>query len=91
MREDFSGQTVTLKNGFVDPFNGQIDAGTEYWVEGYWDDITGGSWMFAEGNPACMNYALRSVVANLPLDNEVLYGKIGALGFLVHVSEIETV
>lgn len=87
MRTDYSGQVVTLKNGFNDPFNGRIEAGTEYRVEGYWDEITGGSWMFAKGNPACLNYAARSI--GLPMDNEVLYGKIGSFGFLVHVSEVE--
>lgn len=87
MRKDYSGQTVTIKDGFTDPFNGEIPAGTKYAVEGYWDEITGGSWMFANANPTCLNYAVRSV--GLPMDNEVLYGKIGAFGFLVHVSEVE--
>lgn len=87
-RIDYAGQTVTIKDGFTDPFNGRIEAGTEYEVEGYWDDLTNGSWMNAVGNPACMNYAVRGAALGLPLDNEVLYGKIGAFGFLVHVSEI---
>lgn len=79
---------MTIKDGFNDPFNGPVEAGTKYHVEGYWDTLTGGSWMFADGNPACMNYAIRSAHGGLPLDNEVLYGKIGPFGFLVHVSEI---
>lgn len=91
MREDFSGDSVILKDGFRDPYSGQVEAGTEYQVEGYWDDITGGSWMHANGNPACLNYAIRAGFAGLPIDNDVLYGKIGALGFLVHISEIERV
>lgn len=88
-RTDYAGKTVRLAKDIHDPFNGTLVEGTEYHVEGYWDDITGGSWMNANGNPACMNYAIRSVGASLPLDNEVLYGKIGPFGFLVHVSEVE--
>lgn len=78
-----AGQTVTIKTGEF--------AGQEYRVEDYWDRITGGSWMFAAGNPACIQYAIRTGMAENPppLDDEVLYGKIGALGHLVHVSEIE--
>jgi hypothetical protein len=33
-------------------------------------------------------YAMRSGVAGLPVDNEVVYGKVGAFGHLAHVSEI---
>ena len=62
--------------------------GKHYWIEDWWDKITGGSWMFAEGNPACLQYAMRSGLGNLPTDDEVVYGKIGALGHLVHVSEL---
>lgn len=61
----------------------------EYRVEDWWDLLTGGSWMFAEGNPAAMQYALRSGFAGLPTDDEVVYGKVGHLGHLIHVTEIE--
>lgn len=63
--------------------------GEEYRLEDWWDVLTGGSWMNADGNPAAMNYAVRSAVAGLPLDDEVVYGKVGAFGHLVHVSELE--
>jgi hypothetical protein len=61
----------------------------DFRVEDWWDVMTGGSWMFADGNPAAMNYAIRSASV-LPLDNEVVYGKDTAtgLGHLVHVSEL---
>ncbi len=64
-----------------------IPAGTEVTVEGYWDEITGTSWMFSNGNPACMAYAMRSA-SKLPLDNDVVYIKYNGLGSLVHVSEL---
>ena len=67
------------------------DGEQEYRVEDYWDRVYGGSWRWAKGNPAAMNYAMRSALrkrGSLPLDDEVLYGKIGAHGHLVHVSEV---
>lgn len=62
----------------------------EYRLEDWWDLLTGGSWMFAEGNPAALNYAMRSGFSALPVDDEVVYGKVGNLGHLIHVSEIVT-
>lgn len=61
---------------------------SEFLVEDWWDTLTGGSWMFAKGNPAATIYGIRSGVAGLPIDNEVVYGKIGPFGYLVHTSEI---
>jgi hypothetical protein len=71
-----AGQTVTLTSGET------------YEVEDWWDRVSGGSWMDADGNLAAMKYAVRSGIAGLPLDDEVVYGKIGWAGHLVHVSEI---
>lgn len=58
-------------------------------IEDWWDRVSGTSWMFSDGNPACIKYALRSAAADLPIDNEVLYGKIDGIGHLVHISELE--
>lgn len=88
MREQLSNCTAVLNTDISDPYNGVIKAGTEYHIEGYWDEITGTSWMFSDGNPAALNYAMRAAVAGLPIDNDVLYGKIGAFGFLIHRSEV---
>lgn len=65
--------------------------GSEYRIEDWWDRVGDGSWMDAIGNPACLVYAMRVGLSDnkIPLDNEVLYGKVGNLGHLVHVSEIE--
>lgn len=76
-RHPQAGQTIQVDMG-----NGPVD----YRLEDWWDRLTGGSWMDAVGNPAALNYAMRSALT-LPLDNEVVYGKIGGLGYLVHVSE----
>lgn len=79
-----AGKTVVLKDDVQDL------AGAEYRVEDWWDRVGGGSWMTAVGNPAALNYAMRAGIAGLPLDNRVLYGKVGSFGHLVHESEIES-
>ena len=79
MRKNLVGQTVRIKYGFEDPFNGFIPPGTGYAVEGYWDEVTGSSWKDSKNIPACSNYARRAD-GHLPLDDDVLYGKIGAFG-----------
>lgn len=71
-----AGQTVTL------------DDGTEYRVEDWFDRLLGKSWTQANGNAAAMNYAVESAMAGLPLDDEVVYGKIGPFGHAKHDSQI---
>ena len=59
-------------------------------VEDWWDRVNGGtSWMLSDGNPACIDYAIRFSQEGLPMDDEVIYGKIGYFGKLVHVSQLE--
>lgn len=69
-----------IKNGFLQ--------GKEIDIEGLWKDISGSSWMFAKGNPTCLEYAVRSAANKLPIDDKVYYGKIDGLGYLVHESEV---
>jgi hypothetical protein len=76
-----AGETVTVN--LAGP-RGTVEV---FVVEDYWDRIAGKSWMFSDGNPAAMKYAMRSGLAGLPTDNEVVYGKIGAFGHLIHTSE----
>lgn len=74
-----AGQTVTVDLG-----NGP----QAYEIEDWWDRVSGGSWMYADGNPAALKYALRSA-GRTPIDDEVVYGKVGPFGHLVHVTEIK--
>jgi hypothetical protein len=60
-------------------------------IEDWWDRISGKSWMFCNGNPAAMGYGIRAGLDHLPIDDEVLYGHIDGLGYLVHISELDTV
>lgn len=60
----------------------------DFVLDNWWDVLTGGSWGDANGNPAAMIYALRAGFARLPVDDEVVYGKIQGMGVLVHSSEL---
>src|SRR5262245_58928847 len=57
-------------------------------LEDWWDHLTGISWMFSDGNPATLIYAMRAGLNGLPTDDEVVYVKIGGFGHLVHTSEL---
>lgn len=86
-----AGQTVKLANVATDP-RGMVVDGAEYRIEDWWDLAMGVSWMDAQNNPAALQYAYRTGAAknrSVPIDDEVLYGKIGGLGHLVHVSELD--
>ncbi len=80
-RHPLAGKTVTIKSGQY--------AGEKYRLEDWWENVHGGSWKFAQGNPAALQYAMRcGLKDDLPVDDEVVYGKIGPFGHLVHVSEL---
>jgi len=83
-KHPLAGSTVKLKcKPDPDGLNGQ-----DYRVEDWWINVAEKSWMNCDGNPACLKYAVRSSFAGIPTDDEVLYGKVGGLGHLVHTSEI---
>ncbi|MEV7034535.1 hypothetical protein AB0N99_30440 [Streptomyces sp. NPDC093272] len=79
-----AGQTVTVEADL----HGSGATVHEFTVDDWNDRLFGQSWMFMEGHPASLVYAMRSAMAGLPTDNEVIYGKVGPFGHLVHVSEI---
>lgn len=82
-----SGRTVQLR---VSAPGSSEEHLQDFTVEDWWDRIAGDSWMDSDGNPAAINYALRAGSQGLPLDDEVVYGKINSMGYLVHVSEVVT-
>ena len=67
-----------------------IKTGDAFVLEDWWDRLGQGSWMFCQGNPACLKYAMRSGFGPnpTPIDNEVVYGKVGRYGHLIHISEL---
>ena len=84
-KSELAGKKVKIVNGDL--------KGKEILIEDWWENVGGGSWMDAKGNPACLNYAMRTGCQKfkIPNDDDVLYGKIGILGKLVHISELEEV
>jgi hypothetical protein len=84
-----AGQTVKVEPAA--PVFGHSDASPfAFRIEDWNDRVFGQSWMDMDGHPASLGYAMRSAAGDLPLDNEVVYGKdeVG-MGHLVHVSEFE--
>lgn len=78
-----AGKTVLYdRSSILDP-----DDVVAFHIEDYWDRVAGKSWMDCAGNLAALMYAIRAT-KSLPIDDEVLYGKIGPFGHLVHVSEL---
>jgi len=77
-----AGKTLTIKSGEL--------AGQEITIEDWWENVYGESWQVASVlNPAAVQYAMRQHRDNLPLNDEVLYGKIHNFGYLVHLSELD--
>lgn len=85
-----TGQTVTVNP--VAPVYGHSDTTPfAFRIEDWNDRVFGKSWQVMNDHPASLGYAMRSAMAGLPLDNEVVYGKDNhGIGHLVHVSEIRT-
>ena len=84
-----AGKTVILNSKSDTCPNGLKINGEKYRIEDWWINVTGGvSWMDANGNPAALMFAIRSARADLPTDDEVVYGKIGNFGHIIHTSEL---
>jgi len=78
-----AGKTVTLKSK-----DALID-GQKFWVEDWVINMPGNkSWQDLDGNICALNYAVKAAVNDIPPDDEVIYGKIGSLGYMVHISEL---
>jgi hypothetical protein len=86
---ELAGQTVKL--ALLSRDAPTIKTGDDFRVEDWWDRVSGSSWMGANGNPACIKYAIRSGRAHIRADDEVVYGKVGWFGHLIHASELGAV
>lgn len=84
-----AGQTVRLKEGIGKFLQGEA-GGAEFVVEDWADNVLGRSVWAADGNPAALEYALRTGTNgnNVPIDDNAVYGKVGFFGHIVHDSEI---
>lgn len=57
-------------------------------VEDWWDRCVGRSWRRPQ-TIAELNYIERVIKDELPRDDEVIYGYVDGLGYLLHVSELK--
>lgn len=53
------------------------------WADRVWD----ASWRDMDGNPTAMIYGFRAGYNLMPNDDEVVYGKVHGLAYLVHATE----
>jgi hypothetical protein len=85
-----AGETVKVQfTGGHPQIPGSATTPVDITIEDWWDKLTGKSWMFSGGNPACIVYAIRGGVNQLPTDDDVFYGKSEqGFGHLVHSSEV---
>lgn len=92
MREmhPLAGKTVRLKEGIGKFVQGYDAGGMEFHVEDWADNVLGCSVWLADGNPAALEYALRTGTngKRIPIDDNAVYGKVGRFGHIVHDSEI---
>ena len=72
-------------------------ADASYRLEDWWDRLSGKTWKATLNNPACLEYTIRMMKQYGPISrsdavivesDEVVYGKIGIFGKLMHVSEL---
>ena len=84
----FAGCRMKIKPEIKNPHQDNF-AGSILTIDDYWDRISGASWMDNLNNKYVKIYAQRVKDSELPEDNEVLYGEIGLIGYLIHITEIE--
>ena len=84
-RHHLAGKTVSL----IDVSNGSV-IDVRYKIEDWWDVLGSGSWAgLCETVPACAIYNDRIIgLESIPFDEEVVYGKVDGLGYLIHESEL---
>lgn len=85
-----AGQTVRLKEGIGRFMQGGEAGGAEFQVEDWADNVLGRSVWSVNGNPAALEYVLRTAMSenHVPIDDNAVYGKVGKFGHIVHDSEI---
>lgn len=96
MREPFkrAGDTIKVKSGVGKGLQCGDMSGADFVIEDWCENVLSGSWMYANGNPAALEYAMRTASNgnnnHVPtFSDDVLYGKIGMFGHLFHVNELE--
>ena len=82
-----AGRTVQITDAGIG--NPSLPAGEFIRIEDWYDRVNPGSRWSDRQTFAELNYELYNVEPNqLPRDDEVVYGKVDHLGYLVHVSQL---
>lgn len=97
MRDKFkyAGKTVKVKEGVGNNTFGEDMSGMSFTIEDWAINLWHGtSWMDMNGNPAALEYAMRTGFNgrnnNVPtFSDDVLGGKIGAYSHLFHINELD--
>ena len=91
----YAGKKLKVKEGVGLLTTGQLGEGQIFEAEDYWINLPGNkSWMWSDGNPACLEYAMRTALQTFKVpqfDDLVVYGKIGPFGHLFHETELELI
>ena len=84
---ELAGKTVRLNLAAEAP---NLQTTATFRVEDWFENVVGMGWKSAKdtGNWAAKNYGLRAKIGGLPQDNDVVYGKVGGLGHIIHISEL---
>ena len=89
---EHAGKKLRIKKGAGKSFTGELLDGKEFEAEDYWINIAGKTLWHCDGNPACLEYAVRTCdCRHIPIDDKVIYGKVGLYGHLLHESELEVI
>lgn len=85
-----AGREVYVGPGDHKDPQGEIVEGAVYAVEDWADRVYGTDPWMAQGNPAMLYYAVRSIAADIggAGDPNIVYGKIGPFGHILHESEL---
>lgn len=91
----YAGKKLKVREGVGLLTTGQMGEGQIFEAEDYWINLPGNkSWMWSDGNPACLEYAMRTALQTLKVptfDDLVVYGKIDGFGHLFHETELELI
>ena len=79
-KSPYAGRCVEIRSGRL--------AGQYVLVEDWWDRVSGKSWKGMVGHAGVLDYAIRAGHDRVPPDDEVLYGKVGVTGKILHVSQL---
>jgi hypothetical protein len=86
-RHPYANRVVLLSNNAQDPLDRKVVPGTDFVVLDWADRCFGSPWRTVR-YPVTGAYAVRVELAELPIDDEVVYGRIGSTYYLVHETEL---